>query len=343
MNVLVTGGCGFVGSNTCKHFAEQGHEVIAYDNMDFLELSRSGYSKDIKRMVRNYLEQIGVQVVGGDILNKTQLEHYGSNVDFIIHTAAQPAMTIAKEYPGKDFNTNVRGTFNLLELAYIYDIPIVNCSSIHVYGNGINNQLQEQSTRYERRPSTISENHPVLTGDISPLHASKRSAEIYTEAFIQTYGLKAANFRLTGMYGPGQLAGMDHGWVANFAIRTLMKKPITIFDTDKQVRDILYISDVIKAFEAFYDKQVPGTYNVGGGLKTAISLKESLDLIHDITGLDQDIRFDESRKGDLYYFVCNIDKIKQNLGWEPNVLPKEGIGTMIEWMTGNKWLFGGVK
>lgn len=343
MKILVTGGCGFVGSNTCKHFVKQGHEVIAFDNMEYFELVRSGYRRDIKQTISDNLKEIGVSVVKGNILNKTLLNDCSSTVDFIIHTAAQPAMTIAKEYPQIDFNTNVVGTFNLLMLAHKYDIPMVNCSSIHVYGNGINNQLIDMGTRYAHRPGTFSEDHPVLTGDITPLHASKRSAEIYTEAFIQTYGLKAANFRLTGMYGPEQLAGMDHGWVANFAIRTLMQKPITIFDTDKQVRDILYVGDVVKAFEAFYDKQISGTYNVGGGLETSISLRECLELIRDITGIDQDIRFDESRKGDLYYFVCNIDKIKQNLGWEPHVLPREGIRNMIEWIHNNKSLFCGVK
>ena len=342
MKILVTGGVGFVGTNTCEYFAKQGHEVIAYDNMSQHELSRSGYFPTIKSHNVAHLRNLGVNVVKGDILNLPLLQHFAKGTDYIIHTAAQPAMTISTESPKIDFETNVRGTFNVLETARRYDIPIINCSSIHVYGNDINSNLTETETRFTHKPVSFSERKSILQGDITPLHASKRTTELYTEAYIDTYGLSAANFRLTGMYGPWQFAGMDHGWVANFAIRTLLQKPITIFDTPKQVRDILYIDDVTRAFEAFYNHQIPGTYNVGGGLRTAISLQESLTLMQNITNLHQNINILPKRKGDLYYFVSNIRKIKRNLKWKPRILPQEGITKMINWITEHKPLFGNI-
>ena len=342
MKILVTGGVGFVGTNTCEYFAKQGHDVIAFDNMSEYELSRSGYAPHLKLHNIEYLKNLGVTVINGDILNLALLKYHAKSTDFIIHTAAQPAMTIAIEYPILDFETNARGTFNVLETARRYDIPIINCSSIHVYGNKLNNNLTETKTRFIHEPSSFSEDQPILQGDITPLHASKRTTELYTEAYIDTYGLSAANFRLTGMYGPWQFAGMDHGWVANFAIRTLLQKPIIIFDTPKQVRDILYIDDVTRAFEAFYNNQVSGTYNVGGGMSTAISLQESLTLMHNITNIHQNINILPKRKGDLYYFVSNIEKIKQNLKWEPHILPEEGITKMINWINSHETLFGNI-
>ncbi|MEM3445682.1 MAG: GDP-mannose 4,6-dehydratase, partial [Thermoplasmata archaeon] len=259
--------------------------------------------------------------------------------DFIAHTAAQPAMTIALENPELDFSTNVVGTYNVLETARKYDIPVVSCSTIHVYGNKLNAELKETEKRFVREPPTISENAPTLLGEVTPLHASKRCTEIYIDCFIDTYGLKAANFRLTGMYGPRQIGSEDHGWVANFAIKTVMEMPIKVYGPDKQVRDILYASDAAEAFEAFYKYQKPGTYNVGGGVKNVISLREALEMLSKITGKTQNIFYEAPRKGDLWYFVCDISKIKSALNWEPRVSNEEGLIKLVRWIEANKELF----
>jgi CDP-paratose 2-epimerase len=240
-----------------------------------------------------------------------------------------------------DLTTNVVGTFNVLETARRFDVPVVNCSTIHVYGNKINETLKEGETRYVRDPPAINEDYPIMQGEMTPLHASKIAAELYVQTYIDMYRLKAATFRLTGMYGPRQFGGEDHGWVANFVIRTILGMPIKVFGKGKQVRDILYASDAAAAFDAFYRSGKPGIYNIGGGIERAISLIECLNLIREITGLEQKIEFKEVRPGDLWYFVCDITKAKKKLGWEPRVSNEEGIKRLVKWVEENKKLFGG--
>ena len=156
---------------------------------------------------------------------------------------------------------------------------------------------------------------------------------------MDTYGLKAAVFRLTGLYGPKQFGGEDHGWVANFTIRTILGRPITIYGTGKQVRDILYVADAVEAFNRFHQAAKPGIYNIGGGLETMISLIECIRLIEEITGLKASISFGGERKGDLKYFVCDIAKARKFLDWKPKVKPREGIRKLAEWVKANKRLF----
>jgi len=340
MKILVTGGCGFLGSHICEYYKKMGEEVVSFDNLTKHELIRTGYDVEGARFYNwNVLKGMGVSLIKGDIRDKEELSEAAKGCDYIVHTAAQPAMTISIENPKLDFTTNVVGTFNVLEIARRYDIPVVNCSTIHVYGNKINETLKEDEKRFIREPPEIDENHPILQGTITPLHASKRSAEIYVQAYIDTYGLEAATFRLTGMYGPRQFGGEDHGWVANFAIRTLLRLPIKIFGTDKQVRDILYVEDAVRAFDAFYKSREPGIYNIGGGVKNIISLRECLELIRRITGIEQDIRFEPARPGDLWYFVCDITKAKEKLKWEPKVSNEEGIKKLIDWIKENIGIF----
>lgn len=341
MKVLVTGGCGFLGSHVCEYYKNNGDDVVSIDNLTKYEFIRAGYNVDNLRMYNlKFLKSIRVNNIKEDICNKDMLLKAASSCDFIVHTAAQPSMTISIENPELDINSNVVGTFNVLEASRKYDIPVVNCSSIHVYGNKINEKLKEGSTRFVLRPSTIDENYPTLRGEITPLHASKMSAEFYVQSFIDTYKLKAATFRFTGMYGTRQFGNEDHGWVANFSIRTILGLPINIFGTDKQVRDILYASDAATAFDAFYKRQIPGTYNVGGGIKNMISIKEYFDILEEIVGKKSDIKMREKRKGDLWYFVCNIEKIKKKLGWEPKISNREGLNNLIRWIQENKNLFG---
>lgn len=342
MKIFVTGGCGFLGSHICEHFKNTGNEVVAFDNLTKFEFSRSGYNtEEIRDYNKKYLEKIGVSCIVGDIRNQKEITTHVKDCDFIAHTAAQPAMTIAIEEPSLDLDINVIGTFNVLEVARKFDIPIVSCSTIHVYGNGINRSLTEEKTRFTRSPAAIDENFPTLDGNISPLHASKRASEIYVQSFIDTYGLKAASFRLTGMYGPRQFGGEDHGWVANFVIRMIAGLPIKIFGTDKQVRDILFVTDAVSAFEAFYKNQKPGLFNIGGGEDTIISIAECLQIISNTTRIKPTVTIEPARFGDLYYFVSDIRKAQRDLKWSPKILPKEGLSYLVDWVEHNIRLFRG--
>jgi CDP-paratose 2-epimerase len=343
MRVLITGGCGFLGTNLCLHYRRQGAEVIAYDNLAKHEFLRSPYMKPEARLHNKaVLKKHGVTVAVDDIRDKAGLLRQAKKCDYVCHTAAQPAMTISWENPELDFSTNVTGTFNVLEVARQLQVPAAICSSIHTYGpEKINSELREEATRYVRKPATIDEDEPLLQGMVTPLHASKRCDEIYAQSYIDTYGMKIACFRLTGIYGPYQFGGEDHGWVANFAIRSLLGLPITVFGTGKQLRDILFAEDVCEAFEAFYKNPVPGIFTIGGGEDNMISLLESLKLIEELTGVRAQVRFEPDRRGDLRYFVADSGRFEKATGWKPRVRPREGIKKLIDWVKANRGLFAG--
>ncbi len=341
MKVLVTGGCGFLGYHVCEYFRKNGAGVIAYDNLAKHEFARNPYMRDEARdHNRAELAKAGVEIAVEDIRDKESLAGMAAGCGYICHTAAQPAMTISWENPELDFSTNTRGTFNVLEAARLAQIPVAICSSIHTFGpDRINASLTEEATRYVRDPVAIGEDEPLLQGSVTPLHASKRAGEIYAQAYIDTYRLRAACFRLTGIYGPHQFGGEDHGWVANFVIRILLGLPVTIFGTGKQLRDILYASDAAEAFGAFYRSPQPGIYNTGGGEMNRISLLESIALIEELSGRKAQVRFQEGRFGDLQYFVTNHSRLTRNTGWRPTVRPREGVARLIDWVERNPGLF----
>lgn len=341
MKVLVTGGCGFLGTNICLFYREQGANVVAYDNLAKHEFFRNAYMKpEARHYNTKVLERAGVKVVVEDIRNFQALMDHSQDRDYLCHTAAQPAMTISCEDPVLDFSTNTLGTFNVLEVARRLKIPVAICSSIHTFGpNRINASLKEEETRYTRNPVVIGDDEPLLQGVVTPLHASKRANELYTRCYIDTYALKVACFRLTGIYGPYQFGGEDHGWMANFSIRTVIGEPLTIFGTGKQLRDILFATDVAEVFDCFYRNQVPGVYTIGGGPENMISLLESIELIGEITGRRPEVRFEPERFGDLKYFVSDYGQFHRHTGWQPQVRPQTGITNLISWVKGNEALF----
>ena len=343
MKVLVTGCVGFLGTHIAEYFKNKGWDVIGIDNLTDYELKRTKF--DIEKSRKNNLEFLDKLlefhrwdcrvVCAEDFTRKNQ-----SKIDLIIHCAAQPAMTIAIEDPMYDADDNIMSCINMLEIAKKLNCPFVNCSSIHVYGNDINELLGEGATRFTNVPEEINENQPVLKGELTPLHVSKYTTELYTQSYAEMYHMKTASFRLTGMYGERQFGGMDHGWVANFAIRTIMEKPITIFGTDKQVRDILYAQDAARAFECWFNAGCPiGIYNIGGGMKNSISLGECLFKLKMFTNKNQDIHTEPKRKGDLWYFVCDYQKAKKEFGWEPSIDTNVGLFKICKWIEENKELF----
>jgi CDP-paratose 2-epimerase len=342
LKVLVTGGCGFLGSHVCEMYRQRGWEVVAFDNMTKAELLRTGYATDAARDHNwKVLEKLGVELVRADVRNLEEVLDWTSGCDYVCHTAAQPAVTISIEEPLLDLGTNVVGTAHVLESARRHDIPVASCATVHVYGNWVNAELSEEETRYVREPVAIPETAPTMQGHLTPLHASKASAEHYVAIYAQSYGVRAASFRLTGIYGPRQLGGEDHGWVANFAIRNALGWPITLFGSGRQVRDILYATDVAEAFAAFHERGEAGIYNVGGGPDHAISLLECIRLIDETTGRKSEVRFEAERFGDLRYFVCDIERARTGLGWTPRVPPAEGVPRLLRWVEDNLELFSG--
>ena len=342
MRVLVTGGCGFLGSHVCELFRRRGDEVVSLDNMTKFELDRTGYRAAAARDHNwKLLEAMGVRMLREDVRDLEAVLDAASGCDFIAHTAAQPAVTISLEDPILDLSTNVQGTLHVLEAARRHALPVASCASVHVYGNWLNDELHETDTRYLHDRVAIGEEAPTMAGTLTPLHGSKASAEHYVRVYASAYGVRAASFRLTGIYGPRQLGGEDHGWVANFAIRNAIGWPITIFGTGKQVRDILHATDAAQAFVDFCERGEAGVYNVGGGPDHAISLVECLRRIEAASGRSSELRFEPARFGDLRWFVCDIRRARAGFGWRPRVPPAEGVREMVAWVERNRALFAG--
>jgi CDP-paratose 2-epimerase len=342
VRVLVTGGCGFLGSHVCELFRKRGDEVVSLDNMTKHELSRTGYQTAAARDHNwKLLEAMGVRMLREDVRDLEAVLDAASGCGYIAHTAAQPAVTIGLEDPLLDASTNVLGTLHVLEAARRHRIPLASCATIHVYGNWLNDELRESETRYLHEPTAIGEEARTMDGTLTPLHASKASGEHYVRAYASAYRLRAASFRLTGIYGPRQLGGEDHGWVANFAIRNALGWPITIFGSGKQVRDILYATDAAQAFVDHCERGEAGVYNVGGGPEHAISLLECLRRIEAASGRASELRFEPARFGDLRWFVCDIRRARAGFGWRPRVPPAEGVPELVAWVARQRELFAG--
>jgi CDP-paratose 2-epimerase len=338
--IVVTGGCGFLGSHVCELFKEEGWDVIAYDNLTKFEYNRAGFSDAVRDYNLKYLENIGVTVIVDDILNYKMLEKCIRGADFVAHCAAQPAMTIAIENPTLDCEVNIKGTLNVLNACKTHCVPCVNCSTIHVYGNGLNRQIIETQDSFNWLGGLeLSEHEEILTGKITPLHVTKRTTELYFRTFWETYGLNCASFRLTGIYGPRQFGGEDHGWVANFAIKAATQRQIKVFGTDKQVRDILHVRDAANAFLRWYIMGTrSGIFNIGGGLRNKTSIKQVLEFLRKRYGTIQ-VRIEPERQGDLWWFVSKCEKAENWFTWRPNILPQDGLEHLCNWIDEEKEIF----
>jgi len=337
MNILVTGGAGFIGCNIVKRHLEKKDKVVVLDN-----LSRIGTEKNLY-----WLKDIGkFSFIKGDIRNKELIEKIFRNncFDLVYHMAAQVAVTTSVINPREDFEINALGSLNLLESIRKTQSKsvLIFASTNKVYGALEDVKLKELDTRYEFKSGVKSIAENTTLDFHSPYGCSKGAADQYIRDYSRIYGLKTIVFRQSCIYGKRQFGVEDQGWVAYFIIRSIFDKPITIYGTGKQVRDVLYIDDLLDAYELAY-KRIERTsgqiYNIGGGEKNAISLLELIKLLE--KKLDKKIRykFDSWRPGDQKIFISNNTKLKRDLGWSPRIGISEGIDLLIDWVKSNKRLF----
>ena len=341
MKVLVTGGAGFVGSHVAEYYANKGDEVICYDNLSRANLLK----KSIDSLYNwNYLKGFpNVKLINGDVRDLEEVKKAAKNVDVIIHAAAQTAVTISIEDPKTDFEVNALGTFNVLEAARLSDSDpvIVYCSTNKVYGENVNKVgIVGKETRYvfeENFKRGIAENFLIDLCEHTPYGCSKLSADLYVQDYGHLYNLKTGVFRMSCTYGTRQFGVEDQGWVAWFAIATLLGQPITIYGDGKQVRDVLYADDLIRAFDLFINSDLKQeVFNIGGGPENTLSLVELLDLLEKLTGKRSEIKFAPWRPSDQKVYISDISKVKQSLNWEPRVDPEQGVRNLVAWVQGNK-------
>jgi len=344
MEILVTGGAGFIGSHVAEFYAKQGNEVIVIDNLSRAKLLKQG-CEDLDANWK-FLKNIkNVTLIREDIRNKDRIKQYFKDVDTVFHTAAQTAVTTSVVDPETDFTSNALGTFNVLECSRTNDVKnIIYCSTNKVFGDNVNKVgVIEKSTRYEFEDSFkngIPEDFSIDNCEHTPYGSSKLSGDIYMQDYHHMYGLKTGVFRRSCIYGTRQFGFADQGWLSWFVAATITEKPITIFGDGKQVRDVLYITDLIEAYDKFISSaKKHGVYCMGGGKDFTLSLLELLDLLEEYTGKRSRLSFSGWRPSDQKVFIADTSKAQQELGWQPEVAPRDGVKQLVDWTVKNKHLF----
>ena len=347
MEILITGGAGFLGSHIAEFYAKKGYNVTVVDN-----LSRATMTNLPARLSMynwNYLKHNfkSIRLIRGDIRKIETLSPF-KEVDVIFHAAAQVAVTTSLVDPREDFEHNALGTFNVLEAARKAktDPGVIYISTNKVYGGNVNRiAVSETEKRYVFADSKyikgIPEDFPIDNCEHTPYGCSKLCGDLYAQDYSHVYGLRTGIFRMSCIYGERQLGTEDQGWLAWFVIATLLGKPITIYGNGKQVRDILWVSDAISAYDAFIrNKGLRGeVFNLGGGMKHNISLIEALDVIKKITGVNPIINYSDWRPGDQKVYISDITKAEGKLQWSPIITTEEGIKKLINWTRNNIALF----
>jgi len=342
--ILVTGGAGFIGSNVCGYLSNK-HEIVALDNLKRGEIL--GKNVDQSYNVEFLKNLKNVKFLKADVRDLKTLKKLCKDVDVIVHTAAQVAVTSSMKKPIEDFEINALGTFNVLEAARQSrnDPALIYCSTNKVYGDNVNKiAVRDMGKRYEfadkKFENGVPENFLIDHCKHTPYGSSKLSGDIYVQDYGKVYGLKTGVFRMSCIYGPRQFGVEDQGWVAWFAIATLLNKPVTIYGDGKQVRDVLYVDDLVRAYELFIESNLKQeVFNMGGGRENTLSLLELLDLLEDLTGKRSEIRFSGWRPSDQKVYISDIKKAKEKLGWDVKINPKDGVSRIVNWMQSNIKLF----
>jgi len=334
-----------MGSHVAEFYARRGHRVLIFDNLSRAQLlQRRGADTSHNRI---YLERYpSIHFVKGDVRDFGQLHSTMAGVDAVVHTAAQTAVTTSLSDPIKDFEVNALGTLNVLEAIRHSkaNVSLVGCSTNKVYGGNVNGiEIVEMDKRYSVRgeyAEGIPEGFPIDNCEHSPYGCSKLAADLYIQDYAHTYGLRAAAFRMSCIYGERQFGVEDQGWLAWFTIATILGRPITIYGSGKQVRDVLYVGDLVRAFDAFLQgKGDPGVYNIGGGPNNTLSLLELLDMLEKLSSKKPLIGFGDWRKSDQKIYISDVSKAKRQLAWEPEVSPEEGVKKLVSWVRSNAHLF----
>ena len=338
MKLLITGGCGFLGSNLAAHAIEKGFEIVVFDN-----LYREGSLHNLA-----WLRDKGTfRFVHGDIRNQNDITRLVQDFrpEAIFHLAGQVAMTTSIANPRMDFEVNTVGTHNLLEAVRLFapEAAVLYSSTNKVYGDLDQYAFRETDTRYEciDKPNGFDESTSLDFH--SPYGCSKGAADQYMLDYARIFGLKTVVFRHSSMYGGRQFATYDQGWVGWFCQQAAatkkgtLKKPFTISGNGKQVRDVLHADDMITLYFGTLDniQAAHGNpFNVGGGIANSLSLLELFGLLEEFSGVKLQYARLAPRESDQRVFVADLAKAKKLIGWEPKVSARDGVKRMLEWVSG---------
>lgn len=334
-NILITGGAGFIGCNTASYYLQQGKYVTIVDNF-----SREGSKKNLQWLQDQKYKKL--TVIGSDVrhLSPKTIKAI-QNAGLIIHLAGQVAVTTSVQNPKEDFEINALGTLNVLEAARLSKKKptFIYSSTNKVYGELSSESVKVTKDRYVFVKSTqgISEKFPLDFH--SPYGCSKGAADQYVRDYARIYGMNTIVFRQSCIYGPHQFGMEDQGWIAWFLIALLQNKPITIYGNGKQVRDVLYIDDLVRAYDMAsidIEKTRGKIYNVGGGARNAISIWQDCKTIFEsLMKKNITVKYAKERPGDQRIYVSDIRKAFKDFGWKPQIKVKAGIRMLYDWIYAN--------
>ena len=331
--ILITGGAGFIGVNLAESLLAQGERVVVLDN-----LSRPGSEKNLAWLKNRFNRKLNF--IQADIRDFRSVSKAINDVSTIYHLAAQVAVTGSVADPQTDFQINAAGTLNVLE-AVRQNCPeavLIFASTNKVYGELTRLDVSEKDNHYFFPGFPNGVNEKVNLDFFSPYGCSKGAADQYVRDYSRIYGLKTIVFRQSCIYGPHQFGNEDQGWVAYLTLCALQNKEITIYGDGKQVRDILFVDDLVAAFELARvraKKISGGIYNVGGGKENVFSLLELITWLKKELKKEIKHKFDVWRPGDQRVYVSDIRKAKKDLGWKPLVSKKEGLERLLSWLKVN--------
>src|SRR5216684_4893889 len=339
VRTLVTGGAGFVGSNLVSDLLAAGQNVTVFDS-----LLRPGAAQNIA-WLQSHPQSSQLRVIKADVRDFDAVQAAVSDAEVIYHLAGQVAVTTSVTDPRTDFDINALGTLNVLEAARLGGRrpPIVITSTNKVYGGLEQIAVVEERRRYRFAdcPDGISEDQPLDFH--SPYGCSKGAADQYVRDYARIYGLPTVVFRMSCIYGPRQFGTEDQGWVAHFVISALTGKPITIYGNGKQVRDVLFVNDLVRAFRLAVDnidKAEGEVFNIGGGPSNTMSIwAEFGEILTELRGRNLPVDFGDRRPGDQPCYVSDIRKADERLGWRPRVDKENGVRRLWDWAASNLDLF----
>ena len=336
MKVLITGGAGFIGCNAAKIFSEKGANITILDN-----LSRKGAIYNLDWLRNN----IPFEFSETDIRDSEKVANLiaREKFDAVVHLAGQVAVTTSILKPQEDLEINILGTLNILEAIRKHSPQtiIINASTNKVYGKLSHLVIHEDNLRYVFSNRVgVTENEPL--DFYTPYGCSKGAADQYVVDYNRIYGIRSVNFRQSCIYGHRQFGLEDQGWVAWFLIASTLGKPINIFGNGKQVRDLLYVNDLIEAYQlaiANIDSVSGETFNIGGGPENSLSLLEYMEYLAKITGEKMPCLFSDSRLGDQLIYISDISYIQEKLNWSPSVSITDGLKYLYDWVIKNREIF----
>ena len=258
-------------------------------------------------------------------------------------------MTTSVDNPAADFAINGQGTFTLLEAIRKAAEPpsLLFTSTNKVYGGIEGCGIRKNGSRYEPldaeiRSNGLGEGTPL--DFLSPYGCSKGCADQYVLDYARSFGISAAVFRMSCIYGPHQYGTEDQGWVAHFAIQTMKGLPITLYGDGCQIRDLLFVEDLVDAMcraQQIMPKIAGQAFNIGGGPESAVSLLEFLEMLRGLHGELPQVKWDGWRTGDQRYYVSDTRKFKAATGWAPRHSVDQGVRRLYEWLSQALELPGG--